>query len=433
MKTINCFVGVLKAGLNLPPNTFVRGGKTIADCFREGSITASGLPDIDLVVDDSRKDKCRISSQIATDTFQLQKALSKLTGNLPITGEGVDNIGLIFADRFSAHDTVWGLMFDYGFNPQGQEAVGGNFIAVPREGCAVFLDPIRAARISDADFHDEVFFTAVHELGHVFNLWHIEDPKCFLSTSNPAKVFTDADKAYQFHPDHIKFLAQCSSSKFVRPGGSPWEVRGMVSPQGQLPAQAPRPYFGLDLIIDMAQREFWNFEPVELEIRLCVAAGVEKTFTVPDSIDPGYPEFRIMIENPLGERYLYRSPRHYCLNPAVITVAPDQGFERDISIFGQAGGYTFQSPGVHRIWALFSLPGGELLKSNELDVNVLPASPDSEEFCMLRSVLTQPRHAKLLYHRSGKPHSKRSGSWRNWRRRQTGPASRLTSITLSVG
>jgi predicted Zn-dependent protease len=59
---------------------------------------------------------------------------------------------------------------------------------VAREGCTIFLGAIREKREAVDDYSTEVGFTAVHELGHAFNLCHVDTPS-FMAQSNPSGPF----------------------------------------------------------------------------------------------------------------------------------------------------------------------------------------------------------------------------------------------------
>ena len=102
----------------------------------------------------------------ATAGYELNEAL----GNL-IETDGDKNpartIGLIFADTWEPQPGVFGMMFDPGFGPDE----GDSQKTPARQGAAVFVNAIRAAR-GASDVDRQVMFDVVHELGHVFNLWH---------------------------------------------------------------------------------------------------------------------------------------------------------------------------------------------------------------------------------------------------------------------
>lgn len=80
-------------------------------------------------------------------------------------------------------------------------------------------------------------------------------------------------------------------------------------------------------------------------------------------------------------------------------IAHRKPFRRDISIFGQAGGYTFRKLGNHTIQVLLELPGGSVIRSNRLQVELKPMeeTPACQEAA---GFLTRPDVARLLFYRS---------------------------------
>jgi hypothetical protein len=328
--------------------------------------------------------------------LDLHLALQAVTNNTPPGPVG--RIGVLFADYYKPFPAALGVMFDRGFDPGDDPSSARAFRQLPREGCAIFLGAIRDFRTASASQAEaEAFFTTIHELGHVFNLQHVNHPQNFMSQSVAVGPYNPS--AYRFLAGHEEMLASCSHSPHVWPGGKPFADTGPFA-HHSVPSSRRRapPAFGLELSLEMAQREFWDFEPVELDVELRVAGGVSRSFRVPDAIDPGYEIFTLWIEEPSGERRRYRSPRRYCSSTKTRRISPAKPFRRDISIFGEAGGYTFRRTGIHRIWAEFQPRPEETLRSNTLEVLVRPASV-VREYRLAKRVLASSPRAKILYHR----------------------------------
>jgi hypothetical protein len=191
-------------------------------------------------------------------------------------------------------------------------------------------------------------------------------------------------------------LSNCSRLSSVWPGGDDFGGRSIGDNHSSVRNSPSGKQFGLELAIDIAKREFWPFEPVELDVDLRVARGVERSFRVEEMIDPGSDAFT--IEDPTGERRRYRSPRRYCANLERFTVKPGSPFRRDISIFGQAGRFTFAQPGVHRLWAVFDRGSKGQVRSAQIEVNILPPASTAAYRDALLTLDSKSR-AKLLYHR----------------------------------
>jgi hypothetical protein len=393
MLTITCFVGKLRPGIELP-FPLMLDGQSIEDYFRLGSMNDSGSPDINMIVDDSRFNASIIPNSEITDAVSLQYALRELTQN-PTNVDHVNKIGLILADRYQPSGETLGLMFDVGFNPTGVTPVRPEFTAIPREGCAIFLNAIRDIRGTQDQYRREVLFTAIHELGHVFNLWHWEDPKTFMSKSQITQAYPS--RAYFFHASQRRFLHQASTSYFVCPGGSKYETRGTLGPGPENFMAENKPNKELRLIININQQEFWYFEPIELDVEI----RSSKNITIPNRVDPGYEDFKIYITKPDGTIFKYRSPRLYCQNLSEIKIDPKHPFRRDISIFGQSGGYTFSSPGIYKIECFLKISKNKIVRSNTIEFNVKERMDNNRNFLLLEKKITQKQTALLLYHRSG--------------------------------
>lgn len=304
---------------------------------------------------------------------------------------------MLFADYYKPFPAALGVMFDRGFDPGDDPSSAKVFRQSPREGCAVFLRAITELRSSPAQAEDEALFTTIHELGHIFNLQHVNHPTNFLSQSVGTAPYPP--NAYYFLSGHRHMLAQCSTSPHVWPGGAQFaDIGDFGHFNAPVRRSSPRPAFGLELAISMGQREFWRFEPVELDIEVRCARGVDRAFRILDAVDPGYETFHIWIEEPTGERRRHRSPRRYCRVRRSRMIRPGQPFRRDLSIFGEAGGYTFRVPGIHRLWAEFMVKPGLKIRSNDLEVNVKPAT-DNDAYYQARRVLGASPRAGILYHR----------------------------------
>jgi hypothetical protein len=230
----------------------------------------------------------------------------------------------------------------------------------------------------------------------VFNLHHTSEPS-YLATSPAAQPF--GPEGLRFADHHLRSLCDCHKDPDVWPGGSDF-IQSTADGHLNAPrGRARRLPFGLDLRIDTSTREFHYFEPVELDVTLSVAAGVRRTFRVPDCIDPGYSQFRIWIEAPDGERRKLRPTQHYCPSGRQLNIAPESPFHRDISVFGEAGGYTFQDSGIYRIWVELDASASSTIRSNVLELNVLPRRSLKHTTNAAHHLLKSENVARLLYHR----------------------------------
>ena len=336
----------------------------------------------------------RLGTKSIVYAYHLHEATRAMAQN-PAPPERVKNVVVLFAGSYFRTVDVFGIMFDEGFTTDDDENSNSEYHQHPREGCAIFLDTIRNRRPVDADFERETLFTTIHEMGHIFNLQHVDD-KCYLASSKLDAPYSE--DYYQFNDKEKLALSNCSTSPNIRPGGSKFGKTGPYGSNNQPKAGRSVAKKWLELLVDLPSPYFWPFEPVELDIELRVAAGAARSFHVLDRIDPGYEDLRIWIEEPTGERRLYRSPRRYCAYPSHRLIEPNRSFRRDVSIFGQAGGFTFRRSGVHRIWAEFMVTPGAWVRADSVEVEILGAD-SSSFYADARKVLSASSASRLLYHR----------------------------------
>jgi hypothetical protein len=300
----------------------------------------------------------------------------------------------MLADRFGPRRTALGLMFDPGFRSGLSDPT---FNAVPREGCAVFLDAIRDLRGGGAAYQQEVAFTTVHEIGHVFNLWHIPTTPNFMAQSPARGPFGPG--AFFFAAAHARFLSAIDVSQFVAPGGSDFGRRGTLGPSGDNPFNV-RQRTGVKVTIAAPQQEFWRFEPVQHDVKV---SSTRRTI-IGDVVDPGYDDFDVWIETPDGRRRRYHSPVLFCGNSGTLTIAPGGPFRRDIRSSASLADIRSAECGVHRVFCTLRL-GRTVVCSNTVEMVVRRGEPRSLRYERLKAVLTDPRHARLLYYNaSPMPH-----------------------------
>ena len=336
---------------------------------------------------------------------RLRQLVNNSLGEFPI-----QQLGVIFAPIYAPRPEVFGVMFDTGFLDDDQAGIDLTHLGLPREGCAIFVDRIRSARqggVGNAPYDSaadaQIAFTVAHELGHVFNLMHTQGRDCFLETS-PGGVNAPPLHWYRFLDHQQEWLGLCSGSDRVQPGRLGFDSI-YYADRGPIRQRRSHPYNDrLKLSIGMRPRSFFAWEPVELDITLKhLGEKGDTAISVPDELDPGYPTFAIWLEQPDGERRRYRATKHYCPSGAVKKLRPGESFHRDMSIFGQSGGYTFGMPGEYRICVEWRIHRRLTLRSNEVTVEVRDEK--------LREKGARERHqqirqqtraaARVLYYRTG--------------------------------
>jgi hypothetical protein len=407
MININCFVGLMNQG-PLPPPLFLDPMQLQGRIGNIYQVSSGG--DINLTMHPAVSVPNPAPPGYLVTGLDLHVCLARLIG-APRQGP-VTRVGLLLANFYQPFPKALGVMFDRGMPTVDDPNPAAQFVSVPREGCAVFLGAIAKLRPAPEAFDAEARFTAIHELGHVFNLPHTVDHLTFMSPSSPAGPYPPGN--VHFDPRQCDWLAHCSTSPLVAPGGVPF---GQVGPGGPLDpyahfnmssrnGTATPVEFGLELTIGMKRREFWQFEPVDLDVGLSVMPGVQRQFRVPEMIDLGYSRFSIFVEEPTGERRRVRSVLRHCLHPHRMLVTPNRPYERDIAIFRDADGYVFRNAGIHRIQAIFQIGPHRTLHSNLLEVNVLPETSSDKARDAARVRLARPRARLVLYHKQDLPDRK---------------------------
>jgi hypothetical protein len=114
----------------------------------------------------------------------------------------------------------------------------------------------------------------------------------------------------------------------------------------------------------------------------------------------------VWITEPDGERRRYRPTEQYCPSHRRLALEPGGPFQRDLTLFGSAQGYTFRKAGVHRIEAVFTPRRGAAVRSNAVEMLIKPPKPDSGKYCDLERTFTQQGVARLLYYRQAQPESR---------------------------
>ncbi|MDC8757054.1 hypothetical protein [Janthinobacterium fluminis] len=335
----------------------------------------------------------RYAGRINADA--MHNTLARLLGGAARAAR-VDHIGLLVADEYRDRGDYFGLMFDADFSPDSSDQNAW----IARQGCAIFLGAMGERRDGQA-LADEAVYTAIHELGHVFNQQHSAPPSFMSTSADQATPFVLADCSFSEQERYL--LSHCSRSECIWPGGSRFGDLGtlgksVAAPQPQNADGAVR------LQIAMERHEFWPFEPMELDIELSlVLQGRAAAVQVPDALDPGFDNFTVWIEEPGGERRRYRAPKHFCAPGAARLLAHGQPLRRDLSIFGESGRFTFRHVGRHTVQAAFTLPSGQTLRSNRLEVEVLAPAPGTAVYDVARAVLCDVDLCRLLYYRALTP------------------------------
>jgi len=304
----------------------------------------------------------------------------------------VSNICVLYSGRYAGLPGAFGIMFDRGFTtPDDNQSNFPIFMDHPRQGCAVFLDTIADHRPDPSAYLDEVMFASVHEVGHIFNLQHDETCFNFMKTSDLNAGY--GPQAFLFTPLEQTLLSSCSTNPDVAPGQSPF---GSGAATNLPDRRSGNPVRNLKLRLSCGKSRAWRFEPIQITLE--VSTDTPEETPLPLIFDPASQHFRLMIENDLGERRLYRPPVRTCGPVTTAPISAASPYRRDFPVFGQSGGYTFRRAGVHYLFAEATL-NGERLRSNRLRIEVRPELELSTDQARYRKVMGHRDVASLLFHR----------------------------------
>jgi len=395
MAALTCFV--VDCNLpNAPPiiSDLTLGGQPISAYFQN----ASGAADLGFTFDWSRRGMLSPSSQSndgAVSQDELLDGLARVLGTSAASNR--PSVALMLAGRYDQAPGQYGFMFDVD-RPDGLPGY--------RQGCALFLQAIwtkfflqpEAAR--DAAFREAVAYIAVHELGHVFNLWHEGDgDNSFMKTHPTPERFGDLC-FNTLQRGYLALAVDSSTAAFVIPGPG-CEPFGTLAPgfsssDSSAFAGPAEKVSGLEFRVALSHDSFWSFEPIELDLELHLPQAAAAPIAIPDEIDPGYSTLRIWITRPDGERFRYRPQTRFCSANGERAIMPGGTIRRDIAITRQSGGYTFTMAGEYQVEASFHHPSGGVLLSNSVTCEVLRANPASGKWIEASRVLQNATAQRLL-------------------------------------
>ena len=291
------------------------------------------------------------------------------------------SLWVLFASLHVEGESLGGIMFD---------DIGPNH----RQGTAIFTD----AFISQAPAGDAApkawvrrmrFWTAVHEMGHAFNLAHswqksLGNGWVPLADEEEARSFMNypyyvaggetsffADFEYGFSDAELLFMRH-APERFVQMGNADWfDDHGFE----QALVQA-RPALMLELRANREAPVFDFMEPVVLELKLSNVSSDVKL--VPESILRDAHEMTVVIKRDGQPARVYRPYAHYCQQSRRRALEPRQAVYESLFIAAGEGGWKIAEPGYYTVQLLIHT-GGEEIVSNALRLRVKPPIDREEE------------------------------------------------------
>jgi hypothetical protein len=278
-----------------------------------------------------------------------------------------------------------GIMFDSGLAYAGPEE---------RQGCALFDQAIAANPPPPGTPNlaawrkRETFFTAVHEIGHAFNLAHsfqkslfnvgwipLEDEYEARSFMNYPFLVRGGPRAFykkfrhRFSSQELTFLRHAHPA-FVKPGDRPFFFdHGLVDPDTTTG-------LALRLRANREQPVFEFMEPVTLELKLTNRAGDRRlvdrhALSVGDGMG-------VYVQRDRGPVREVRPYSRRCMRAQKTVIEPEGSLYAPLRAFTGVDGWEIADPGTYTIQVVLLVEGEEVV-SNPLRVRVnTPRDPEEE-------------------------------------------------------
>lgn len=287
----------------------------------------------------------------------------------------------LFAGQHELGSSLGGIMFD-------------DMGVAQRQGCAVFYnsfisDPPPTGDPNPAAFVQRMrFWTAVHEIGHTFNLAHAwqksmgtpwiplaDEPESRSFMNYPYRVSGSttaffSNFYYRFSDAELLFLRH-APERFVEQGNAAWFDHHAFEQARRASSTA----LELTLRVNRDEARFQALEPVIGELKL------KNTSNVPVVVDKYclYSEDVTIIVAPdraMARRWLPYS--RYCYRAEPHVLQPGESLYASCFLSAGRDGWDLAEPGRYRIYAALRTPAGHVL-SAPMQVRLDPPASREEE------------------------------------------------------
>ncbi len=281
----------------------------------------------------------------------------------------------------------------------------------PRQGAAVFVDPA-ASDEGDRDRAElTILHSALHELGHAFNLRHRFGRDLRRSSSTSVMNYPwryrgggNEDEYWaafgegRFDTDELAFLHHAARSQVV-PGGSAfgsavyWPAAGSRSP-----AAADEPWSGLQVWLTppLGGTDFSYGQPVFVGVNL-LNTGPHSVPVARHALDIKAGQLEVLVSSPPrdgastarvadGARsFAPMLERCFSASRAeVVDLAYGESMHTNANLSYGSGGFTFPDPGGYALTPVLTFPAGDgvldhVVQGPPLTIRVLPPRTRAEE------------------------------------------------------
>jgi hypothetical protein len=291
----------------------------------------------------------------------------------------------LFARQHEMGFGLGGIMFD---------DIGPNH----RQGTSLFYDSfISQAPAGDPNPTDFVtrmrFWTAVHEMGHAFNLAHswqkslgapfgspwiplVDEPEARSFMNYPYNVaggttaFFDTFE-YRFSDSELLFLRH-APERFVQMGNEAW-----FSHHGFEDAYLhPEPKLKIEVRFNRPKPVFEFLEPVVAELKLSNVCSDPQI--VDENILRTLDHMTILIKRERGQTRRYQAYGRMCLQPKARALMPGEAMYDSVFLSAGLNGFDIGEPGYYVIQAAVHTEAGNIL-SEPVRIRVTPPRGYDEE------------------------------------------------------
>jgi hypothetical protein len=297
---------------------------------------------------------------------------------------------VLFAAMHEQGTSLGGIMFD---------DIGPNH----RQGTAIFTDsfianPPANDAAPDAWVARMRFWTAVHEMGHSFNLAHswqkaLGTQWVPLANEPEARSFMNypyyvgggqtaffADFGFRFSNQELLFMRH-APERFVQMGNADWfDHHGF-----EQAAVSPEPTLALEVRVNRARPEFEFLEPVVIELK--VKNATSQPILVDANLLSGGEGLTLIIKkhgNPARQWHPFAKA---CLQPEVRVLQPGEAIYQSIFAGVGTNGWDLAEPGRYTIQACLTRDGEDVV-SKPLALRIAPPRGHDEEY-LAQDVFTE--------------------------------------------
>jgi hypothetical protein len=296
---------------------------------------------------------------------------------------------VLFARQHEMGTGLGGIMFDdIGPNHrQGTALFYDSFISTAPAG-----DPSPAAWVSRMHF-----WTAIHEMGHAFNLAHswqkaLGTPWIPLANEPEARSFMNypynvaggqtaffADFAFRFSNPELLFMRH-APAKFVRMGDANWFDNHAF----EQAALHPMPPLSLEVRFNRSRPAYEFLEPVVAELKLKNISSTPQV--VDENILKTLDGITIALKRDGSPARQYVPYARYCMKAIPKVLGPGQAIYGSVFLTAGLNGIDVAEPGRYVIQAALHQPDGDIL-SAPATLRIAPPR-DFDEEVMAQDVFT---------------------------------------------